>query len=276
MLAVKLFTDCTYALNSAALSLAEGGSGSCGIEVGITSDDNLPGEIEQRLVRLPTEAKVLHSHLREIGLAEISAARPETMKHLESEMLACRRMGISASVVHTYRSQDDSVRTDYPDPVAAARQWSDAALKMFAMGMLPLVEKTFEPLPWIESFFSEWHRMGIADRTGFCLDIGHSRVWHRTTLERWLEFTKRLRDQGFAIHFHIHGNGGDWDWHRPLHLAEEEGLLAPSQDWAPRGVLPWLRDAMREHPDSLFTLENKVEFAVPAFNFALNAIALEN
>jgi hypothetical protein len=85
----------------------------------------------------------------------------------------------------------------------------------------------------------------------------------------------RRRDQGFAVHFHIHGNGGDCDMHRPLHLAAEEGLLDPSEDWAPRGVLPWLRDAVREHPDSIFTLENKTEYAIPAFNFAIAALTVQ-
>jgi hypothetical protein len=143
---------------------------------------------------------------------------------------------------------------------------------MSDMGMRPLVEKTHESLPWLEAFFSEWDRMGIASRTGFCLDIGHSRIWHRASLERWLEFTMRRRDQGFAVHFHIHGNGGDRDSHRPLHLAADEGLLDPSQDWAPRGVLPWLRDAVREHPESIFTLENKTEYAVPVFDYAMAAL----
>jgi hypothetical protein len=272
MFAVKLFTDTAHAINSATLAIAEDRRRPCGIEVGLYTRDDLPADLEQRIANLPSGTKVLHSYLREVGLAEIAVERPDAMRHLESEMQACRRMGISASVIHCYRSSDETVRTEFPDPVAAARQWAGAALRMFEMGMRPLVEKTHEPLPWLEAFFSEWGRMGIASRTGFCLDIGHTRVWHRASLERWLEFTLRRRDQGFAVHFHIHGNGGDHDEHRPLHLAAAEGLLDPCEDWAPRGVLPWLREAVREHPDSIFTLENKAEFAVPAFDFALAAL----
>ena len=272
MLAVKLFTDTPHDVNSTALSLAENGIAPCGIEVGLYSAEDLSPDLEARIMNLRNETKVLHSYLREIGLDEISNKRPETLLHLENEMLASQRMGISTSVVHTYRNSDESVRIDYPDPKIAARQWAGAALQMFDMGMRPLVEKTFESLPWLKAFFSEWNRLGIASKTGFCLDIGHSRVWHRVQLELWLDFTKYLRDQGFAIHFHIHGNAGDRDSHRPLHLAHDEGLLAPSTDWAPRGVIPWLCDAMREHPDSLFTLESKTEYAISAFKFAINAL----
>jgi sugar phosphate isomerase/epimerase len=275
MFAVKLFTDTAHALNSAALSIAEDSDRPCGIEVGLYTEDDLPADLELRIANLPAGTKVLHSFLREVGLAEIAAGRPEAMCHLESEMKACRRMGIAASVIHCYRNPDETVRTEFPDPALAARQWAGAALQMSDMGMRPLVEKTHESLPWLEAFFSEWDRMGIASRTGFCLDIGHSRIWHRASLERWLEFTMRRRDQGFAVHFHIHGNGGDCDMHRPLHLAAEEGLLDPSEDWAPRGVLPWLRDAVREHPDSIFTLENKTEYAIPAFNFAIAALTVQ-
>ncbi len=272
MLAVKLFTNTPHEVNSSALSLAEDGKIPCGIEVGIYSPDKLSPDLEARIKNLRNETKVLHSNWREIGLGEISNRRPETLRHLENEMFASRRMGISKSIIHTYRNSNDTVRVIYPDPKLAANQWADSALQMFDMGMRPLVEKTFESLPWLQAFYSEWHKLGIASKTGFCFDIGHSRVWHRVQLELWLDFTRSLRDQGFAIHFHIHGNAGDFDCHRPLHLAHEEGLLAPSKDWAPRGVLPWLRDAMREHPESLFTLESKTEYAIPAFKFAIDTL----
>ena len=272
MLAVVVASKDPLEIISESIALVERFPGQCGIEFGLCESFDLPENIVERVAALPVSAKALHADRNAIGLEGLSSGNVEAVARVQAEARICKALAIDRAVVHS-RVQVDRRPHDESNPRASARVWAVGALCMANAGLTPLYEKTVESLNWFEEFFDEWDRLGLAPQTGFTLDIGHARVWQRTSLEHWLQFTQQLQARGFELHFHVHGNNGEADQHRALHLAWEEGLLAPSADYAPRGVLPWLGEAMAAHPNALFTLENVAHLGPQAFRYTRNALA---
>lgn len=254
MLAVKIFQGDPDALNSAVIALVEKEQSQCGLEVALYQGTELPSDQVNRIAALQPDHKILHTFHRQIGLTELEQEEPVALERVRTEAEVARALNISRAVVHSITFADH--RTELPSPQKAAHQWLKGVERMQSLGLHPYLENTTEPLHWLEDLFDEWDQLGVQSQVGFTLDIGHVRVWSDQLLNQWLAFTQQLKERGFDLHFHIHANHGSRDEHISLIRAFQDDLLEPSEDWAPLGVIPWLKAAMQAHSNALFTLEN--------------------
>lgn len=260
MYAVKLFSDDPLDLQHKLLDLVLECPTKCGLELALYETDILDKEVEEKIKEIPNQNKILHSNLRVIGLQELTDKNKVAMDTVQREGKIANALGVFKYVVHA--SLKHLWYLDKPEE--AAEKWVDAVGYIHKAGLVPFLEKTYEPIEWHQEFYKIWH----GPQLGFCLDVGHSRVWHRTKLSRWLDLTKTLKSTNVPVHFHIHGNAGHADDHIDLRTAYEQGILEVSEDWAEQGFIPWLKDAYYAHPEALFTLENQAQHAHKAYNFA--------
>ena len=272
MLAVKIFSTDTEAPQLALLSdLERMAPQNWGLELALYGARDFTEAVCAAVQALPVSRKILHAAHSSVGLRETSMEKPTALAQLTREGRWCQMTGVGASVVHA-TTNDRLGLAGTLDPRLAARAWARAIDAFNRFGLRPHLENTGEPLTWFEAFFDEWDRMGLAKQAGFCLDIGHARVWNYGTLDAWSAFTRQVAGRGFALHFHVHANHGVTDEHLALHLAHTEGLLEPSSDWAPGGVIAWLAAELQAHPAALFTLENSSAQAAEAFCFTRFAL----
>lgn len=265
MLAIKIFDDRDPAHTDALLARLNPKKPNFGIEVALYSNKGFTTRHADLLRALPDSTKILHSAGRARGLAELAARDVRALAQQALDTAQGKRLGISRVIVHG----NDSVETalHHNSPAYAAKQVLPAIESLLGQGLVPYFENSYEPLPWLKLFFNELIALGLASQMGFCLDIGHVRVWGKDTIDAFYTFAKFLKTAGFRQHFHIHANAGLHDEHMALPLAYTADLLYPSSDWAPTGVMPWLSKALKEYPESLFTLENAQEHAMEALTF---------
>jgi len=266
MLAGKIFSADPVALTAPVLDLCEQHPSEYGVELALYGAPHFDPVSEQRIHMLAPSRKSLHSLHRCMGLTELAAGDAAALDRLSAEATKARELRISRYVVHAASARGSGGVS--LTPKQAAHQWAGPLEQMHALGLRPLLENTFQSLTWLTALYEEWAAMGLAPIAGFCLDTGHTRVWERTPLLRWSEFTRALVAHGFALHFHVHANDGADDSHIALHVADETGLLEHSADWAPNGFMPWLGRSFEAHPDALFVLENEAAYARDAFVFA--------
>jgi len=265
MLAVKIFQGDPDALNSVVIGHVETNESTCGIEVALYQGIALSNHQIERIAALPSKNKILHTYHRVIGLTELEREDSSSLTRLLAESDVAKAMGISKAVVHSVTFADK--RQGLPSARKSAGSWVKSLERMHALGLRAHLENTTEPLSWHQELFDEWDKLGVQELGGFTLDIGHVRVWSDNALNEWLDFTKQIKSRGFGIHFHIHANHGEFDEHMSLSRAFQEDLLEPSEEWAPKGLIPWLVKAMQEHPESLFTLENPAHEALENWEF---------
>jgi|GEM_PF-1317283 hypothetical protein len=273
MLAVKIFQGDPDDLNSALIGHVENNESSCGLEVALYQGIALPSEQIERIAALPSNNKILHTYHRVIGLTELEREDPSSLTRLLAESDVAKAMGISKAVVHSVTFADK--RKGFPLARQTASSWVKNLERMHSLGLRAHLENTTEPLSWHQELFDEWDKLGVQEMGGFTLDIGHVKVWSDNALNQWLDFTKQLKSRGFGIHFHIHSNHGEFDEHMSLSRAFQEDLLEPSEEWAPKGLIPWLLKAIQEHPESLFTLENPAHEAIENWVFTRFMLSAE-
>lgn len=265
MLAVKIFQGDPDELNSEVIGYVENNQSVCGLEVALYQGSALPKDHLDRIAALPRKIKILHTYHRQIGLMELERNDPVAHNKLRTEAEFAESMGIDKAVVHSTTLGEHSVV--HPDAHSIAAGWAKSVEYMNALGLRPHLENTTESIFWLQDLFDTWDQLGIQELAGFTLDIGHVRVWSDRTLNDWLIFTKQLAARGFGIHFHIHANHGEVDEHISLQHAFQKDLLEPSLEWAPEGLIAWIVEAMKDHPQSLFTLENPAHQALANLSF---------
>jgi hypothetical protein len=88
-------------------------------------------------------------------------------------------------------------------------------------GLELLIENTFHGDGFYRALFDR-----LPGGAGFCLDIGHAKVWAHASLRGWLDFAEGLEAQGRRLHFHLHCNDGLADQHRAFSEAARAGQTA--------------------------------------------------
>jgi hypothetical protein len=73
------------------------------------------------------------------------------------------------------------------------------------------IENTYEDLDFYEKLFL------IAPKSmNFVFDIGHMKVHSKRTMDEWIYFLDKLRNEGRQIHFHLHDNNCIYDLHKTI------------------------------------------------------------
>lgn len=280
MWAVKIFDDGPDDFNHKVLDLAQ--SWGAGVECASYRGKGMPESVDQRLrdvfagkphglgLHLP------HGQLSLIELAEqrwggkemrwaknvdcrkepnaIVAKQREGGEELSP---AARRLALDAGWARSVGCVDAVIHVDRePIKMEGWRSWNPKALAIhcapaieaaWALGLRLHLEKTYEPLEWMDSFYKEAFRLGLSRKFGFTFDLGHSRVWSRAPLERWMALIEEFDKMGFGLHFHLHANSGAADSHDTLGHAQAMGWLGPDPAWAPSGVMPILSHIQRRY-----------------------------
>lgn len=296
MWAIKIFDDRSEEFNGSILDVAK--KWGAGIECALYNDQGMSPLINQRLKEEfsgdPCHALGLHlSHAKtslmelidqkwspaaiskafEIGQRYAPMTAP--MVPGDSEVLSqgsiriakeagwARGVGALDAVIHLGRGASlQKEAWNCLDPVALAKKAAPAIEACHELGLRLHLEKTYESRLWLLAFFDQVHAQGQADKFGFTLDIGHTRVWEREPLEHWMDSVARAHGQGFGLHFHLHGNPGDTDRHETLCKSQTLGWLDPDPEWAPNGALGVIKRIAELYENSaLLVLENSPEHA---------------
>lgn len=213
-----------------------------------TSFDGLEAEIE----KVASKNKVLHLNHNAYSLIGSRKKGLSLLDMFDEEIRLADRLDVSGGFVVHSSDEEESV----PSPESAFKTISMLSART---GSRPLfLEKTFESIEWFETFFA----MKPPKNVGFCLDTGHTRVWKRIPLSRWVDFTGRLAAAEIPVHVHAHANEGDDDTHIPLMDALRSGMLKQS-DWN-KGDLEEFSDLFKivKRAGGLFVLENGMSGAI--------------
>ena len=126
------------------------------------------------------------------------------------------------------------------------------------------LENDFQPIAFYRELFAGIHTRGL-EHLHFCFDIGHAKVWSDESLDEWLAFIAELDSAGYALHCHLHANGGFEDEHLSLAEAVERGLVAPDGDYNAYGYpgAYWLIE--QRFPAAVKVFEVKAEQALANF-----------
>ena len=260
MLAVKIYSGDKPELNWKLIMLAKGNTESCGIEIALYQQPKLDDHSIQQLKKLKQSQKSLHSNHAKFALKEISEGNLVAISTLQQESTQAEIMDVKKYIVHaSTKGEMHNISAE-----VAAHTWVDSIQKITDAGLVPYIEKTYESLQWFKDFYTHYKGPTL----GFCLDIGHTQVGERTLLDDWSDFTLLLQQQQIPIYFHIHGNDGITNQHIDIKSAFIQGLFEPTKDWAPQGVLHWLRKTYKSHPESTFCLESPSSEALNAYFFA--------
>lgn len=82
------------------------------------------------------------------------------------------------------------------------------------------VENTYEDLDFYEKLFE------ITPKSmNFTFDIGHMKVHSKRTMNEWIAFLLKLKNEGRKIHFHIHDNNGISDLHNTLTQMNDQSMI---------------------------------------------------
>lgn len=82
------------------------------------------------------------------------------------------------------------------------------------------IENTYEDLDFYEKLFL------IAPKSmNFVFDIGHMKVHSKKTMEAWIVFLDKLRNEGRRIHFHLHDNNGIYDLHKTISKINDQNVI---------------------------------------------------
>jgi hypothetical protein len=238
----------------------------------------------RRFARLPEARKSVHLNHRQYSLLDFAGdGRHRAEARLATDMAFMDRLGIGGgAVIHAARDKSldlgmhpetgETVVYSLP-PVASVRDGMlHAADRMGQRGPL-FIENTYESLAWFRDLFAGLAGRGLEGRVGFCLDIGHARVWNSRPLPEWLDFCGDLSGQGFRLHAHVHCNAGDRDSHLPLSEGQRLGLFAPSIGYAPNGLLQEIVRLDALCSDECLVLENHSSHATANLEWTRNIVA---
>lgn len=82
------------------------------------------------------------------------------------------------------------------------------------------IENTYEDLDFYEKLFF------IAPNSmNFVFDIGHMKVHSKRTMDDWILFLDKLRNEGRKIHFHLHDNNGIYDLHKTISKMNDPSVI---------------------------------------------------
>jgi hypothetical protein len=270
-----------------------------GVEVALYAGQGFPKDVEDRLREMSIErpgSVALHASHGAVALADwigqswsweayqealgvsfgqahgSSASRltPEAFR-LAGELAWARSVGARSVVIHLERAVGPLGESWWKsqDPARLAQLSAPALRAARGLGARLVLEKTFESREWFDAFYQRAFELGLSSSLGFAFDLGHSRVWEPEPLGGWLDSMSRWKIQGFELHFHLHGNPGDFDRHATLAEAQAQGWLDPDPKWAPDGALPELERIVSEFGEgSMLVLENSTDQAREALGWA--------
>lgn len=227
-----------------------------GYELAMYAKKEISPESELVLASISESRKSIHAFHAEISLLSLLSKderlKANANKCLAHELSVAKRLGVRKYIIHNscnVGSQSDYEHKYNKYSMSDAINGADIVLNT---GLVPYLEKTFEDIDWFYRMYEK-----LPSEVGFCLDIGHVRVWHRTQLENWATFMEYITKKGHPINFHIHNNDGTGDHHVNLRTSFEMGYLDKSRDYAPNGVITFLQHMHKKYgKESLFTMES--------------------
>nr|WP_240905965.1 TIM barrel protein [Thiorhodococcus mannitoliphagus] len=231
------------------------------------------GDIQARdLLRscLPDSAATVAVHLNHRRLSLLEIQRQEAA--LREQLSAAAELGATSVITHLGNypmTARLSLRERLWDQLSADLSFAEALASDY--GLRLHIENTFHDLAFYRELLDAL-RASRATPVNFCFDMGHAKVWSSESLREWLAFLLTQRQQGTALHLHLHANEGLIDQHQPFTLASDrEGVIEDDfmQD------LDWpsaLRLIDRSFPDAAKIFEVPPEVAVDHYEQVLAAI----
>lgn len=269
MLAFKIFPDDHIDNLKSLMTAVVDNQPNAGIELAFYNTCQMSPELSDFILSLPSKHKSLHSDHQKvslIGLGSVSEKiRTKADEALLNEYQHIKDLNIKKYIIHGGVS--DVYEHNFKD--YGYRDVEMGIKKITSLGLTPLLEKTFESIAWFENIFEQ------APLTlGFCLDIGHVKLWEKDTLENWMLFVDKINDKGHPIHFHIHNNDGTNDQHVNLSKSFVEGFLVEDDTYCHTNVLEWFKKTHQKYGEvCLFTMESYD--ALDAYPFVKMVLDLE-
>ena len=264
LFAPKVFANDAPPLQHKVLSLLED---HMGLEVALYGYTPFDSNVARKIRQIPIEVKILHLWQQKISLSGLLHRDEECLQSLTYELSQAKRLGLQKAVIHHGYSHHPLVKMYQNTP----EQYADVVLPLLKQvrqdGLLLHPENTFEDVHFHRKFFERLIAKGAAKDVGFCLDIGHTRVFSQNSLNDWLALVKDLHSAGVNVHYHIHVNRGSIDDHLTLCEGHCEDLLAPNPPWLDEPLLSWLQRAIDTTPNAIFCQEHPAEKATEAMWF---------
>jgi hypothetical protein len=272
ILAPKIFANDPLPLQQSVLNLL---TPAMGLEVALYGYHPFPLDVSERIRALPSSVKMLHLWQQRVSLSGLLQRDAVAMDGLDFELTQARHLGISNAVIHHGYSHHALEDTYLQHPKPYAEAVSSLLRETHLKGLRLHFENTFEGVQFHRRFFERLIALGFAADMGFCLDLGHTRVFSGDTLDDWLALVCDLRDAGVSIHYHVHVNRGRMDDHLTLCDGHFEALLDANPPWVTTDFLSWLQKAIDATPDAIFCQEHPAEKASEALWFFRELMADE-
>lgn len=205
------------------------------------------GALSPQFAALPPDRKSVHLNHNRYALLDFRGGATEAAADaLRTDLAFIRALRIGGgSVIHAARDASlglgqnpetgETVVHALPAPEAVFEGLSGMAALMDC-GLPLFIENTYETPAWFADLFSRIEGSALDGLAGFCLDIGHARIWGGRPLADWIGLCADLSGRGIPLHAHLHSNAGDRDSHLPLCVGDRMGLFDPSPAYAPGGL----------------------------------------
>jgi Xylose isomerase-like TIM barrel len=262
--APKIFSNDPTSLQKQVLDLV---GPHMGLEVALYGYAPFGVEESLRILALKTEVKILHLWQQKISLSGMLHQDKDCLQSLSYEMAQAKRLGISKAVIHHGYAHNALAETYQQNP----EHYADSVLPLLRHarqhGLILHPENTFEGVDFHRRFFKRLLDLGANHDVGFCLDLGHTKVFSSNSLDEWLSLIKELHASEINVHYHVHVNRGDIDDHLTLCEGHIEGLLSPSPPWLNEHLLDWLQRAIDATPNAIFCQEHPASKSFEAIWF---------
>jgi len=211
-------------------------------------------------------------HLNNYNTFGTDIDNKETLSNFEIECNNARQLGVKKVVMH------------YSDK-ALKENITDSKLKSDLLSINNLAKKYDLNIHIENTLFSDGNRGYIKanvdfydkmfdcviknnlSNIGFCLDLGHAKVFSDSIFSEWLALLDKLKLNNIPLHFHLHNNGGDDDAHLPFHITEGHGFNKGDNFTSGLPYLEILRTILNKYDNAMQVMEIQPKFSIDEINW---------